>query len=89
MFNKVPFGLPYVTMNNERLSFLKRTFGFTFLHGAQQAVEMLGGVGEVSLHLHAVVGAEELRVLAFAHVVLVVELQVPHHQPVLLRLHGL
>ena len=61
----------------------------TFLHGANEAVEMLGGLGVVLLDLHAVIWAEELRVLAVPHVVLVVELQVPHHQPVFLWFHGL
>lgn len=50
---------------------------------------MLGGLGVVLLDLHAVIWAEELRVLAVPHVVLVVELQVPHHQPVFLWFHGL
>lgn len=49
---------------------------------------MLRRLGVVLLDLHAVVWAKELRVLAVAHVVLVVELQVPHHQPIFLRFHG-
>lgn len=50
---------------------------------------MLGGLGVVVLDLHAVIGAEELRVLAVMHEVLVVKLQIPHDQPVLFWLHGL
>ena len=61
----------------------------TFLHGAKQVVEMLRRADVVLLDLHAVVGAKELRVLAVAHVVAVVELQVSHHQPVLVWLHAL
>lgn len=50
---------------------------------------MLDHLAVVILHLHAVIWAKELRVLAVPHIVLVVELQVPHNQPVLFRLHGL
>lgn len=61
----------------------------TFLHGAKQAVEMLGCLGVIVLDLHTVIRAKELRVLAVPHVVLVVELHVPHYQPIFLWFHGL
>lgn len=48
---------------------------------------MLRCLGVVLLNLHAVIGPEELRVLTVPHVVLVVELQIPHYQPVFLRFH--
>lgn len=50
---------------------------------------MLRRLGVVRLDLHAVIRAKELRVLAVPHVVLVVELQVPHFQPVFFRFHAL
>lgn len=50
---------------------------------------MLDCLAVIILHLHAVIRAKELRVLAVPHVVLVVELQVPHDQPVLFWFHGL
>lgn len=50
---------------------------------------MLGTFVVVLFNLHAIIGAKDLGVLAVTHEVLVVELQVPHDQPVLLWLHGL
>lgn len=66
-----------------------KTKHVTFLHGAKKAIEMLDCLVVIALDLHAVIWAKELRVLAVPHVVLVVELQVPHDQPVLLWFHGL
>lgn len=55
----------------------------TFFHGLEKAFKMLDRLVVIVLHLHAVIRAKELRVLAVSHVVLVVEVQVPHDQPVL------
>lgn len=66
-----------------------KTKHVTFLHGAKKTIEMLDCFVVIALNLHAVIWAKELRVLAVPHVVLVVELQVPHDQPVLLWFHGL
>lgn len=50
---------------------------------------MLDRLAVIIFDLHAVVRAKELRVLAVPHVVLIVEVQVPHDQPVLVWFHGL
>ena len=50
---------------------------------------MLRGLLVVGLDLHAVVRPEELRILAVPQEVLIVHLQVPQSQPVLLRSHAL
>ncbi len=49
---------------------------------------LVGGV-VVGLHLHAVLGPEHLGVLAVSQEVLVVQLQVPQSQTVLLHCQGL
>ena len=61
----------------------------TFLHGAEQVVKVLSGLVVLPLHLLPVVGSKLLGVLAVTKEVLVVELQVPDHQPVLVLLHAL
>ncbi len=47
------------------------------------------GLLVVPLDLHAVAGVEELRVLAILEEVLIVQLEVPQHQLVLVCLHRL
>lgn len=75
--------------NNPKPLFAQWRTQLTFLHGAKQVVEMLRRLVVVTLHLHAVIGTEQLGVLTVTHEVLIVELQVPHQQPVFFWFHGL
>lgn len=61
----------------------------TLLHTADHGVVVAVGAVVVGLHLHSVLGAKHLRVLAVSQEVLVVLLQVPNGQPVLLHPQGL
>lgn len=59
------------------------------LCSADHGVVVLVGAVVVGLHLHSVLRAEHLGVLAVSQEVLVVLLQVPQRQPVLLHPQGL
>ena len=59
------------------------------LRGADHGVVVLVGAVVAGLHLHSVLGPEHLRVLAVSQEVLVVQLQVPQRQAVLLHPQGL
>lgn len=61
----------------------------TLLGAADHRVVVAVGTVVVGLHLHSVLGAEHLGVLAVSQEVLVVLLQVPQGQPVLLHPQGL
>lgn len=61
----------------------------TLLCRADQCVVVLVGLVVVGLHLHTVLCSERLGVLAVSQEVLVVLLQVPQCQPVLLHPQGL
>lgn len=61
----------------------------TLLGTADHGIVVAVGAVVVRLHLHSVLGAEHLRVLAVSQEVLVVLLQVPKGQPVLLHPQGL
>lgn len=61
----------------------------TLLHGVDQLIEVLDAPVVFPFHLHAVIGSKLLGVLAVAHEVLVVELQVLHDLPVFFWFHGL
>lgn len=61
----------------------------TLFHRSQQVVVVLGGIVISALSLHALVGAEQFRVLAVTHEDLIVLLQVFQSQTVLLHLQSL
>ena len=61
----------------------------TLLHGALQVVVVLGGFAVSTFHLHAVIWAEEVRILAVAHEDLIVLLEVLQSLAVLLHLQSL
>lgn len=61
----------------------------TLFCGADHGVIVLVGLVVVGLHQHPVLSPEHLGVLAVSEKVLVVQLQVPQGQPVLLHSQGL
>ncbi len=61
----------------------------TLFGRADHCVVVLVGTVVVGLHLHSVLSPKHLGVLAVSQEVLIVQLQVPQCQPVLLHPHGL
>lgn len=66
-----------------------KEYFLTLLHGVNQVIKVLHALVVFPFDLHAVIRTKLLAVLAVAHEVLVVELQVPHDLSVFLWFHGL